>query len=1453
MIDRIIGFSIKNKMVIGVFVLALIACGLYSLKRLPIDAVPDITNNQVQVITLSPTLAAQEIEQFITYPVELSMANIPDVVEIRSISRFGLSVVTIVFKDEVDIYLARQLVDQSINEASEEIPEGLGTPEMAPVTTGLGEIYQYVLHTKPGYEKKYSAMDLRTIQDWIVKRQLTGTPGVAEVSSFGGFVKEYEISIHPEKLIGMNTTIPEIFKALESNNENTGGAYIEKGNNAYFIRGLGLIRSLDDVKNIVVKNIDGVPMLIRDVAEVRFGSAVRYGAVTRNGEGEVVGGMVLMLKGENSSEVIERVKKRIVTIQKSLPEGVVLEPFLDRSTLVDRAINTVKNNLIEGGLIVILVLVLLLGNLRAGLVVASVIPLAMLFAISMMYVFGVSGNLMSLGAIDFGLVVDGAVIIVESIVFRIYHSTQLQTAQRLTQEEMNNVVYDAAVKIRKSAAFGEIIILIVYLPILTLTGIEGKMFKPMAQTVGFAIIGALILSLTYVPMMSALFLSKKTGHKRNFSDKLMDALQRRYDPVIHWAMRRKATVVIISVALFLVSIFLFSRMGGEFIPTLEEGDIATHQLLKPGSTLSQSVEVSAAIQKRLLEKFPEVKEVVTKIGSGEIPTDPMPIEAGDIVIVMKEKDEWTSAETKEEMFEKMEAELRKIPGVTYEFTQPIQMRFNELMTGVRSDIAIKIYGEDLDVLADKADEASRLIQSIPGVGDMRVEQVKGLPQIVVTHNRTKIAQYGLSIQDVNRVLNTAFAGGTAGVVFDGEKRFNLVVRLEPEHRKDLKDVRNLFIPLPGGGQIPLYEVANVEYKEGAMQISRDDTKRRITIGVNARDRDVESLVKEINTALDAKLKLPAGYYTTYGGQFENLQAAKERLMIAVPVALGLILALLYFTFNSMRQTLLIFSAIPMAAIGGVFALLLRDMPFSISAGVGFIALFGVAVLNGIVLIGYFNQLKSEGMTDLDERIYTGTRVRLRPVIMTAAVASLGFLPMAISSSAGAEVQKPLATVVIGGLITSTLLTLIVLPVLYSMFEKKNNGGNVKPGTIITAVIALLFMLPFAGQAQTNTPANMLTLDQAVKTALENNPGIKSASLQVDQQKALKGTSFDIDKTNISYQYGQFNSFENDDAISISQDIPFPATWGRNANLYRQQILASEYSLAMSKAELVRNVKLLYYGLSASVERLKLLQYQDSLYANFKRATSLKFETGETAYLEKLAGETRSLEVQNQLLQAQAEVNMYKEQLRKLVKVNGDFTVRGSNSYTLSALADTAALKNSPQLAWLKQQVAISEAETKVERSKLMPDLFIGYTNQSNREFSETTTGNDRYQFIEAGISIPLFFGAQRSRIQAAKIGQQVAASNYEQQKLQLETELQRLAQRYMTFKNSTTYYEQKGLNQANLMIQFADKSYSVGEIGYVEYLQSIYEALQIRLNYIEAVNMLNETAIQLDYMTGTTK
>lgn len=1338
-------------------------------------------------------------------------------------------------------------------EARNQIPNNIGNPEMAPISTGLGEIYQYVLHAKKGYEDKYDAMSLRTLQDWIVRRQLLGTAGIADVSSFGGLLKQYEIALNTDKLRSFNLTIADIFNALEKNNQNTGGAYIDKKPNAYFIRSEGTIKSITDIEKIVVKRTPGgAPLLIRDIATVQLGHATQYGALTRNAEGEVVGGIVLMLKGANSSEVITKVKDKITQIQKSLPEGVIIEPFLDRSALVSRAIGTVKTNLIEGALIVIFVLVVFLGNIRSGLIVASVIPLAMLFAISLMNLFGVSGNLMSLGAIDFGLIVDGAVIIVEATMHQLGH----RKPGLLTQQQLDDEVYKSAGKMMNSAAFGQIIILIVYLPILALVGIEGKMFGPMAQTVSFAILGAFLLSLTYVPMMSALVLSKKISHKENLSDKMMKFFQRGYTPLIQGALKMKLLVVSIAVGLMVISVIIFNTLGGEFIPTLEEGDFAVETRLLTGSSLSQTIEKITLASDMLMKKFPEVKEVIGKIGAGEIPTDPMPIEACDITILLKDKSEWTSAHDREELAEMMQKELEKIPGISYGLSQPIQLRFNELISGVRQDVGIKIFGEDLDVLADLAKRIGAIVPTVKGAEDLYVEQVTGLPQIVIKLNRDKIAQFGLNVEDVNRTISAAFAGEAAGIVYEGEKRFDMVVRLEKTSRQSIDDVKSLFVAASDGNQIPLSQVADIVLQLGPNQIQREDAKRRIIVGFNTRGRDISSVVKEMQAKIDGQVKLPPGYFITYGGQFKNLEEANKRLSVAVPVALALILLLLFFTFGSIKYCLLIFTAIPMSAIGGVFALWFRGMPFSISAGVGFIALFGVAVLNGIVLISEFNRLKKEGMNDIKAIILKGTSVRLRPVLMTAAVASLGFLPMALSRGSGAEVQRPLATVVIGGLITATFLTLVVLPVLYSWFERI--GASKKPvaAPIVASLLLLFFALPQSISAQTKPVVN---LNEAVASATKSNPLIKVGTLDIGYQQQLRKTVRDYGKTDIGLTFGQYNSrIAYDNNFTINQNIPNPGYFRSLIKLSESNIRSSELQLKIYQSELAANTKTSYYQLAFWIEEIKLLKELLAIYENVLKAAALRFKTGETNALENSNAESRVNEIKAQLKNAEED---YKIELNRLKVFMADSTVISIADTSLTEKIiqinlDSTAIAANPTLAFTRQQIDIAEKEKAVEQSRLKPDFKVGYFNQS-LVGNYSVNGQDKYygvgrrfQGVNLGISIPIFARAQKERVKAAEVNRVRREAELTNYQYNLQAELVRLFGELQKQRIQINYYRNTALPQANLIISQAQKAFTAGEIGYYELTQSLNNVVTVRQGFTRSLSQYNQTVIDIEFVNG---
>ncbi|HVU96870.1 MAG TPA: CusA/CzcA family heavy metal efflux RND transporter [Puia sp.] len=1428
MISKIIRLSVRNKPVTGLLLLLFIAAGLYSFSRLSVDALPDVTNNQVQVITNSPSLATQEVEQFVTTPLEMEFKSLQGLTELRSISRSGLSVITIVFKDNMPVTTIRQWVAEKLKAAEEKIPREYGVPDMVPPTTGLGEIFQYVLVAKKGYETRYDAMELRTIEDWIVKRQLLGTAGVVDVSSFGGKLKQYEVSVKPDRLAAMNLTLTEVFAALQRNNANTGGGYIDKGPNIYFIRGEGMITDLADIGNIVVRNTGGIPVLVKDIGTVQFGFAPRYGAMTRNGQGEAVGGIVLMQKGENAVRVIHRVKQTMAAIEKSLPEGVGIEVFIDRTKLIDRTISTVSRNLLEGAVIVIFVLVLFLGNFRAGLIVASVIPLSMLFAVCMMNLFGVSANLMSMGALDFGLIVDGAVIIVESLLHRFHADFRGMT---LTREQMDGEVIEGSGRIMKSAAFGQVIILIVYVPIFALSGIEGKMFMPMAETVSFAIVGALLLSVTYVPLMSSLLLSRKIKAKDTLTDTAMAWLERWYQPVLQWALRTRVIVVTVAVGLLVGAVLLFRTMGGEFIPELDEGDFAVNYAIRQGSSLPQSVDVATQLEKIALS-FPEVKEVVSKIGTSEVPTDPMPIESGDMIMVLKDRKEWVTAHDKDGLAEKMKEKMEAIPGVNLSFEQPIQMRFNELVAGVKGDIAIKIFGSDLSTLFTKANQTAGLIRSVPGLTDVKVEQTTGLPQLLVKYNRGKIAQYGLSIADVNAVLNTAYAGGYAGTVYEGERRFDLVVRIPKDSNTDPAQLRSLLVPTPSGKQIPLSEIADVGFTTSPAQISREQAERRIVIEANVRGRDVESVVNDIRALLGAKLALPEGYYITYGGQFEHLQEASSRLTVAVPVALLLIFFLLFVTFRSLKEALIIFSAIPLAAVGGVVALWLRGMPFSISAGIGFIALFGVAVLNGIVLISYYNRLRDEGETDGMARIIKGSLARLRPVLATASVASLGFFPMALSTSAGAEVQKPLATVVIGGLVSSTLLTLLVLPVLYSFFYVRR---RVRP------LVMLIGVLMLGGLGTVSAQTAPLSLDTALSRAYARHPVIRQGDQLVRQQQALLGTATVFDPLNINSSFGQINSSDFDYNVGVSQAFKLPGAYRAERGLLQQNVKVAEAAGAVTRAELTRNVRAAYTNWAYAWQRYNLLLSLDTAWRDFQQVADKRFAAGETGVLEKTNARTQGAEVQLQLRQARADIAAFAAELRQWMP-GTDSLGRPDGFEPLPALesGDSALPSGHPLLQYARQQVEVSAANIRVEKARGLPSFSIGAATQSLDRVSP-------YNIMSVGASIPLFNYGVKSRVKAAEIGRQFAETGVEKTGLELTAAYRQWWEQYTRAVGQLDYYRQEGLRYAALILAAAAKGYRAGNIGYVEYVQNIKEATGIREGYLRTVNDYNQAVIQISY------
>jgi cobalt-zinc-cadmium resistance protein CzcA len=1442
MLSHIINFSIKNKFIVLLFTTFIIGFGLYSLSQIPIGAVPDVTNNQVQVITTSRNLSTQDMEQFITYPVELEMANLPGVVEIRSISKFGLSVVTIVFEDDMGTYVPRQLIAEKIKSASEKIPEGFGTPEMGPITTGLGEIYQYILDVKPGFKDKYNAEDLRTIQDWIVKRQLSGIPGVVEVNTWGGFLKQYEVAIDTEKLNAMNITAHEVFTALEMNNSVSGGGYIEKVNQAFFIRGEGLISSLDDINNIVVKNEDGVPIYIRDVAKVGFGNATRFGAITGNGEGEKVLGQVMMLKDANSKKVIEAVKARVEEISKSLPEGVYINAFLDRSELIAKTTFTVTENLILGCLIVIFVVVLLLGNFRSGLVVASVIPLCLLFALSLMYIFGVDANLMSLGAIDFGIIIDGAVIIVEFIAFEITRkSVEINGLEKAERQELKDkITFSGASKMMNSAIFGQLIILIVFIPILSLSGVEGKMFKPMALTFSFALIGAMIFCFTYVPVVASIFLKPSKATDKNISVRLMKWLNKMYEPVIHWALQSKKLVLGIAVALLAISIYLYSSMGGEFVPTLDEGDFVIQPVLKTGTSLSNTVEITTEIEKILLKEFPEVKQVVTRIGAAEVPTDPMSMEESDVIIVLKPKDEWTSASSKDELADKFKEALSVIPGMEVEFTQPIEMRFNELITGVRADIAIKIFGDDLEVLAKKGSEIGALIENVAGAADISVEKIAGLPEMSVKYNRSKIARYGLNIQELNNMVSMGFAGKSAGSVFEGEKRFDLVVRLDASKRKSIENLKNLYIDLPAGGKIPLSELADISYEKGAAKISRDDTRRRIVVGVNVRNRDLQSVVDDVQELIDENVKLPVGYSITYGGQFENLQSAKARLMVAVPIALILIFVLLYFAFKSVKEALMIYSAIPLAAVGGVLLLWIRDLPFSISAGVGFIALFGIAVLNGIVLIEHFKELQKQGFESMEALIKQGTKDRLRAVLLTASAAALGFLPMAISTNAGAEVQRPLATVVIGGLITATILTLVVLPVLYAYLntpsEKKKGSKNKTVAGL--SIVALLFSMNMKAQQQPKT------LQELIPLAIENNAGLNASRLQVDQSDALINSAFSFDKTQVYYEFDENNLAVNNKPLRVfglQQDFRFPTVYFSEKKVNQARYGVASSAFEIQKKGIERKVTAAYYAYQIAKEKEQVYERLDSLYTNFSKVAARRFELGETNYLEKITAASKQKQVSLKYTQAQNEVTLAYDGLLKVVQVDEAIIIAKEPS--LKVTPNTLDVNGTAEMSYYQNRTSLLEAERRFEKQKLLPDISLNYFQGTNSELNGSLFG---YQL---GVKIPILFGGQSSRIKAAKFAEDIAVAESSEYEIQLNAKFNALKLELSQLQEALDYYENEGETLSEEILKTATGSFRNGEIDFYQYIQSLESAYEIKLSHLDKLNEYNQTSIAINYLT----
>ncbi|MDX5404283.1 MAG: CusA/CzcA family heavy metal efflux RND transporter [Bacteroidota bacterium] len=1430
MFTSLIAYSVRNKFVVLLGVIALISSGIWALTTIPMDAVPDITNNQVQVVTTSPSLAAEEVEKFITYPIEISMANVPGVEEIRSISRYGLSVVTVIFEDDMPIMKARQFVGEQLKIANDEIPSGLGSPEMMPITTGLGEVYQYILEVDPEYRNEYDAMELRTIQDWLVKRQLAGIEGIVEVSSFGGFLKQYEVSFDPLILNSYNITVDQVMSALERNNANTGGSYVEKGHRALYIRAEGLLQDLDDIRKIVVDNRGAQPILVGDIAEVGYGFAPRFGAMTIDGLGETVGGITLMLKGENANAVVKRVKDRVDQIQNSLPPGVHIRPYLDRSELVGRTIRTVAKNLVEGGFIVILILVLLLGNFRAGLIVASVIPLAMLFALLMMKIFGVSANLMSLGAIDFGIVVDGAVIIVEGILHVLVAG---YLGRQLSQKQMDEIVIQSSARIYTSAAFGVLIILVVFFPILSLSGIEGKMFRPMAQTLMFALGGALLLSLTYVPAVTSMFLSRRIKPEKGWGPKVVDYLRSKYQIWLDRALNNGKTIIAIAVGLLLISVWQFNRMGAVFLPDLEEGDLAMQMSVRPGSNLSESIQTSERVEQILLDNFPEVIHVVSKIGTAEVPTDPMAIEDADVMIVLKPKEEWTSAETREDLVAMMKEKLSAVPSATFEFTQPIQLRFNELITGSKADIAVKIFGEDNEVLYDLGRKAEELIKPIQGAGDVKVERTEGLPQFMIRYRRDRIARYGLSIQELNHLIQTAFAGTSAGIIYEGERRFDLVLRLDKDMRSR-PDISQLYITSPIAGRVPLSEVADYEEVDGPMMISREDTRRRITVGVNVRDRDLTSVVEDIRSTLEKDLNLPPGYRITYGGEFENFQSASKRLMVAVPVALGLIMVLLFFAFNSWKYAFLIFSAIPMAAIGGVWVLSLRGMPFSISAGVGFIALFGVAVLNGIVMISHINHLRFDENMDLRKAILRGGADRLRAVLMTALVATFGFIPMAFSSSAGAEVQKPLATVVIGGLITATILTLFVLPAIYFLVEgrKRSRLGQALP------IMILLMMIPSIGNAQDQT----LSWDSVQARVLRNNPTLQIQELEVDAARARTNGGWQLAPTQFEYQYGDLNMPGiRDNQWMVVQDlgsIPSHIQRQRSLNMAAD---AAEAGRKVNRRQFMIQLKKSYYNWLFRKQRLDWMNREKQTLDTLGKVVDLRYQQGAITGLEKSMYQGKITQFYKMIADEYAAYLTARSELSSLSQTDLEGQAPDPLDWERPSLpGDSLTIEG--LMTPIEMRLESSEASWRSERGQFFPGLSAGY---SQMEF-EGVQGGGIYML---GVSFPLWFGPASARAKESRLRYEQDRLDLDRRKWDYQNRLRVALERSNTYRQLYADHGTRLSEDALSLRRKAIEAFRLGDSDAFQLIQSLITASELYLNHMDLTHQYYMAQIDLELFT----
>jgi len=1443
MIEKIIRLSVEHKWVVGLLVLFLIGTGIYSAQNINLDAVPDITNNQVQVVTVSPSLSTQEMERIITHPLERSLSNLPDVIGLRSISKYGLSVITVIFDEKTPVLDARQYVREQLDVAREEIPPGFGSPQLMPITTGLGEVYQYVLRVDPEYRDRYDEQSLRTIQDWLVKRQLAGIPGVVEISSFGGSIKQYEVAVDPRRLTAAGFTIQELTEILQSQNRNSGGGYLTLGEEALYLRLEGFIENLDEVASIAIGERHGTPIYLGDVATVRWGSAPRFGAMTMDGKGEAVGGIALMLKNENAYDVVKRIEERMEEVSQSLPQGVTIYPYLNRSNLVERTVRTAGGNLLEGGLIVLLVLMLLLGNGRAGLIVASVIPLSMLFALNLMNLFGVSANLMSLGAIDFGIVVDGAVIVVENIL----HVLAMHYAGRqLSKTDFNAIVGKSAAGIYKTAAFGVLIILIVFVPILTLQGVEGKMFRPMAMTVVFAISGAFLLSLTYVPAASAVFLKHRISTEPNWSEQWVSKFRQRYVVALRRAMKHRVVTLGGSLGLLILAIIGFNSMGSVFTPTLEEGDLAIQLALPAGSSLEQSIATSTRLEDILIRNFPEVEHVVSKIGSAEIPTDPMSIEDADIMVILKPKSEWTSASNREELVALMKQALEPLNFASTEFTQPIQLRFNELMTGSKSDLALSIFGEDLDTLAQLGSSLAQKLEAIDGAADVVVEKTEGLPQLQMTVNRRALARYGISVEDVATLIQSAYSGAVMGQIYENERRFDWVVRLDEDHRTR-PDLDALFLRSSQGQLVPASAVVTAEYINGPVQISREHAQRKITVGVNVRGRDLVGVVTDMEAILQAG-GLPPGYSYKIGGEFEKLRDATRRLSLAVPLALASILLLLYLTFNNIQYALMIYSAIPLSAIGGIALLMARGMPFSISAAVGFIALFGVSVLNGIVLIAsLLDLMREEPNTSLDEIIERGASSRIRPVIMTASVAALGFLPMAFSSSAGAEVQKPLATVVIGGLVTATFLTLFVLPVLFRWVASRHHqpagssGEGKSRGKAAQAIGVLLvgsMLLPSTLSAQDSGPHPLLTLDQAVSIGLQNSYILRNADLTIDAMQSKKNSAILPNPMQLSYTQGQIDGPEATDyQWQLSQNLGSIPAVVAELKSARLAVDAAEANRAIRTQEVELEIGLTWNAWSSSYQQMVLLDTLRALHRRRVRLIGAIVQRGEADLYAEIQAEKLLLDAENQFRDAFAQYQSASRRLREILVVDGwDF--RPPPIEPLVSDVNPRGI-NPNLLEQHRLDVMAQEARVKGQQGYWFPQVSVGYMNQQLNQIGG-------YTGWMLGAQFPLWPFAQRNRVQQEQIVLQRAQINLEQQERQYNDLLETLLDEWESLLGVMNYSNTPAPSAADL--QKLEQQHQQGIVAPTDYLLKLTTVYERDINRIQWIAQYNACLLQIKFL-----